>query len=70
MKFTTGLKDLQGTLVAPRSTSVVDGDALFVDFGKAVYGTIVFEPAPGVDAVVVHLGEKLDEDGLTSSIAS
>jgi hypothetical protein len=46
MKFTTELKDLQETLVAPQSTSVVDGDALFVDFGKAVYGTIAFGPAP------------------------
>jgi hypothetical protein len=63
MKCTVELNELHETLVPPRSTSVVDGDALFVDFGKPVYGTITFVLAPGVETVVVHLGEKLDEDG-------
>jgi len=49
----------------PVETRTVDGGALFVDFGKAAFGTLLV-PLPGdpnCDSVVVHLGEKLTGDG-------
>lgn len=63
MRFTTELKELQETMVPPESTRVVDRDTLFVDFGRAVYGTLIFPRPPAVDRVVVHLGEKLNAYG-------
>ncbi len=63
MKFTTELKALQETLVPPQSMKDVDDGTLFIDFGHAVYGTLVFTPEPQADRVVVHLGEKLDAAG-------
>lgn len=63
LKYTTELKALEETSVLPLATRLMDGDTLFVDFGKAVYGTICFLAPPGAENVVVHLGEKLDDTG-------
>jgi len=63
LKSTVTLRKLQETLVPPESTRIVDGDALLVDFGRAVFGTMAFAPPAGAEKVVVHLGEKLDESG-------
>ncbi len=63
MNSTTELKDLQETLMPPRHTRIVDRDTLFVDFGSAVFGTLIFTPGPKTKLVVVHLGEKLDDAG-------
>ncbi len=62
-KFTTELKPLMETLVPPRSTRMVDSGTLLIDFGQAVFGTLMFAPPPGMRSVVVHLGEKLDAHG-------
>ena len=63
MKYSTRLKSLQQTFISPQVARKVDGDTMFIDFGRAVYGTIQFTPAPPVDRLVVHLGEKLDAAG-------
>lgn len=63
MKFTVQLDELRQSLVAPASARLLDGGVLFVDFGRAVYGTLIFTPPPGAERVVVHLGEKLDDTG-------
>ena len=65
MKSTVKLKGLVETEVAPADSKLLADDILFVDFGKAAYGTLVLhvpdESTGG--SVVVHLGEKLDADG-------
>jgi len=60
MKFTLTLKDLVETPISPASCRVEDDGCLFVDFGRAAFGTLMFNPRLGADKVVVHLGEKLD----------
>ncbi|OVE77500.1 hypothetical protein BVX99_02535 [bacterium F16] len=63
MHFTVTRKELTQTEVKPQVTHVVEDDTLFIDFGKAVYGTLVFTPPRGAKQVVVHLGEKIDTTG-------
>lgn len=63
MNFTVSLKELIETTVSPNTTRLLDCGVLFIDFGKAAYGTLRFCPPQGTDKVTVHLGEKLDADG-------
>lgn len=61
--YTVKLKSLQETKVSPVETSFLDDGTLFVDFGKAAFGTIIipFKKGSNRDSVTVHLGEKLQD---------
>lgn len=63
MKYTVSLKNLVETEVAPVDTRLLDDKTLWVDFGKAAYGTVTLTPPAGTEAMVIHLGEKLDDNG-------
>lgn len=63
MNHTVKLKPLQETEVKPAAVRRLADQSLFLDFGKAVFGTLLFKPAPLTSALVVHLGEKLDGAG-------
>lgn len=63
MKTTVTLKPLVETEVRPTSAKRLEDGTLFVDFGRAAYGTIRLPPPDGAKTVVVHLGEKLDDNG-------
>jgi len=63
MKSSVTRQALVQTMQRPVGYRVCDDGTLWIDFGKAVFGTVVFTPAPGTANVVVHLGEKLDADG-------
>jgi alpha-L-rhamnosidase len=61
--YTVKLKSLQQTEVLPVETSLLDDGTLFVDFGKAAFGTIVipFKKGRARTSVTAHLGEKLND---------
>jgi hypothetical protein len=63
--FTTERKPLVETEVAPVEARLVSDDILFVDFGRAAFGTVSIPSMKGAgrNSVVVHLGEKLAKSG-------
>jgi alpha-L-rhamnosidase len=63
MNYTVSLKKLVETEVTPVTSTLRDDNALFIDFGKAAYGTVTLTPATGGGTLIVHLGEALDADG-------
>lgn len=65
MRFTATRKQLIQTEVPPAAIRPVGDGVLFVDFGRAVFGTLIVGLKAGHtrDRLVVHLGEKLDAQG-------
>ncbi len=63
MKYTASPKNLVETEIQPVETRLLNDGTLFVDFGKAAYGTMRLKLAADASSVVVHLGEKLTEPG-------
>lgn len=63
MKHSLKLKRIIETKRYPSHSEFLDNGSLFVDFGKAAFGTVIFEKPEGTKSIVVHLGEKLDENG-------
>jgi hypothetical protein len=65
-RFTVTRQPLQQTEVPPAATTrLTDDGALFVDFGKAAFGTLVV-PSTGSSQrgrVIVHLGEQVNAEG-------
>lgn len=63
--YTLKRRALTQTEVIPVEARIVDDGSLFVDFGKAAFGTLLvpLPEDPNCDSVVVHLGEKLTTDG-------
>ncbi|MGZ0657356.1 family 78 glycoside hydrolase catalytic domain [Coraliomargarita sp. W4R72] len=61
--FSTLRYPLVETQVAPVELSALGDGRVFVDFGKAAFGTVVFtaESRNGGEEVTVHLGEKLSQ---------
>lgn len=60
-RYTVERNPLTQTDVPPAGTRLTEDGALFVDFGKAAFGTLLI-PRPGdplQNTIVVHLGEKL-----------
>jgi len=64
-KYTVKPKELIQTEVKPVETRMIANGALFVDFGKAAFGTLLvpLPKEPNRKSIVVHLGEKLSGDG-------
>jgi hypothetical protein len=64
-KYTVKLRALIQTEITPANTSTTDDRALFVDFGRAAFGTLIVpvQEDSGRDSIIVHLGEKLTNDG-------
>ena len=65
MRYTVIRKPLQQTEVPPLTTRLTDDGSLFVDFGKAAFGTLLVpsEDRPKQGKLVVHLGEQLTPKG-------
>ena len=62
-RYTVERTRLVETVVAPARRRR-EADALFLDFGRAAFGTLrVRCPEEGAGALVVHLGERLDDAG-------
>lgn len=61
MNYTVSLKNLVETKVKPVKTELLKDGSLFIDFGKAAFGTIVIASPEKTDSVTIHLGEKLDD---------
>lgn len=63
--FTVKRKPLVETEVLPAATRMLDDGARFFDFGRAAFGTLLVPnfPATRNGPMVVHLGEKLTDDG-------
>ena len=64
-RFTVTREPLQQTEVPPEATRLTDDGTLFVDFGKAAFGTLVVPPTGNSQRVrlIVHLGEQLNAEG-------
>ena len=64
-KYTVSPKSLVQTETAPIQTRLTDNGALFLDFGKAAFGTLLIsDPGEITQKVItIHLGEKLTADG-------
>ncbi len=64
-RFTVVRKPLAQTRVTPVRTEKVGDGVLFVDFGRAAFGTLEIAGSglSGRSSVVVHLGEKLNDSG-------
>lgn len=62
-KYTVERRPLVETEVAPAEARIVGDDLLFVDFGKAAFGTVLVPVPEERESIVVHLGEKLDPGG-------
>lgn len=64
-KFTVKPKDLVCTEIIPDSTKMVNDGTLFIDFKKAAFGTLLISLPESYksDYLVVHLGEKLNNNG-------
>jgi alpha-L-rhamnosidase len=64
-RYTVETKPLVQTVVPPVETQLADGGTLFLDFGRAAFGTLLLPSSndPQCDPTVVHLGEKLAPDG-------
>ncbi|MCK5802724.1 MAG: alpha-L-rhamnosidase, partial [Lentisphaeria bacterium] len=63
MTFTVKPKALVQTEVAPAESRLLRDGTLFLDFGKAAFGTLIVPVAPDQESVTVCLGEKLGADG-------
>ncbi|MHC4880893.1 MAG: family 78 glycoside hydrolase catalytic domain, partial [Planctomycetota bacterium] len=63
MKYTASPKKLVETEIQPVETRLLNDGTLFVDFGRAAYGTIRLRLPANARPLVVHLGEKLTEAG-------
>jgi alpha-L-rhamnosidase len=63
MRYTTELKKLIESRIKPVRTDLLEDGSLFIDFGKAAFGTVIFEPPEDIDSIVIHLGEKLNDEG-------
>jgi len=63
--YTVERKSLTQTEVAPTETRLTDQGVLFIDFGRAAFGTLLVPVplGPHRNSIVVHLGEKLAIDG-------
>lgn len=63
--YTVLRKPLQESEVAPEFSSLSDHGVLFLDFGKAAFGTLLLPPSltERPKSQVVHLGEQLSQDG-------
>ena len=64
-RYTVKRKTLEQTEVPPVETRFTDGETLFLDFGKAAFGTLLlpFSSGQRQGAMVIHLGEKLSANG-------
>jgi len=64
-RFTVERKPLVQTEVEPVETRLTGDGTLFLDFGRAAFGTLLLPPSKNLPPgpVVVHLGEKLDPGG-------
>lgn len=64
-RYTVKPKELIQTEVKPVKTRMMADGSLFVDFGKAAFGTLLvpLPEKPGRKSIVVHLGEKLSSNG-------
>lgn len=54
-------RSLEQHEIPPEQTNVSEDGTLFLDFGKAAFGTLRLPPGP--DVWVVHLGEQLNGEG-------
>ena len=63
LRYTVERKPLVQREVAPVLTMHADDGTLFLDFGKAAFGTLLAPSTPGQGQMVVHLGEKLSPQG-------
>lgn len=63
--YTVLRKPLRESEVAPEFSSLSDHGVLFLDFGKAAFGTLLLPPSltERPKSQVVHLGEQLSQDG-------
>lgn len=64
-RFTVTRKPLEETEVPPVTTRVTNDGALFLDFGRAAFGTLVVPSEAGVRqaSLTIHLGEQLTPEG-------
>ncbi len=64
-RYTVTPKALTHTDVSPIAARHLDDGTLFLDFGKAAFGTVLISIPASWDrlSIVVHLGEKLTKDG-------
>ena len=64
-RYTVTRKSLQQTETPPAATRLEPDKTLFVDFGKAAFGTLLVPSQKDSkrDSVVVHLGEQLNPAG-------
>ena len=63
-RYTVTPKALVQTHVAPVRRQMLPDGTAFVDFGRAAFGTLLIPPTTGHNrTIVVHLGEKLTDDG-------
>lgn len=63
MRYTASPEKLVETEIQPVETRLLNDDTLFVDFGKAAYGTMRLRLPPDAHSLVVHFGEALTEAG-------
>ena len=64
-KYTAKRRALIQTEIPPSTSCITEDGSLFVDFGKAAFGTLII-PIPkdsSRNSIVVHLGENLSPDG-------
>ncbi|WP_180327306.1 family 78 glycoside hydrolase catalytic domain [Labilibaculum manganireducens] len=54
----------QASMIKPDRIAKLSDEHYFFDFGKDAFGTLIIEiKSPQTDTLIVHLGEKLAEDG-------
>ncbi|MCH8510409.1 MAG: alpha-L-rhamnosidase [Kiritimatiellae bacterium] len=68
-RYTVTRKPLQQIEATPAHTRITEEGTLFLDFGKAAFGTLVvpFAGTAKEGRIVVHLGEQLTADGRVES---
>jgi alpha-L-rhamnosidase len=64
-RFTATPKELVETAVRPEIARTMTDESLFLDFGKAAFGTIVFSLSADTNrrSIVVHFGEMMSDAG-------
>jgi alpha-L-rhamnosidase len=64
-RYTVKRKTLEQTEVPPVETRLTGDETLFLDFGKAAFGTLLlpFSSGQRQGTMVIHLGEKLSANG-------
>lgn len=64
-RYTVKRKTLEQTEVPPIETRLTGDETLFLDFGKAAFGTLLlpFSSGQRQGTMVIHLGEKLSANG-------